>query len=121
MIKDGAYHREIGFPCGFKNPFEGEIKVILSRHAQEARYSDHYGYVAVENGPFKLQAGNLVEVQFEAGVPVKAVLRMPWSAYLDLVMVLLAPVGGIALAKTLWFNRASDKHRTLDRSKYVKP
>lgn len=122
MIKDGTYHREIGMPHGFKNPFiHVPIVVVLSQHARQAR-QDRYGYIDLDDGDeFLIADEEIVELQFETEQPVKAGARIAWDDNNDLVVVLMPPRQGRFFVKTMWFNRASDKHRTLDRSKYVKP
>lgn len=119
-MKDGLYHKQLGLPPGVAALWAGDIGLQYGRHAQSEASLDRYGklplFPAVE-----FEAGDVVEIEVRQGEPVKAVLRVPLDDKKDLVYALSLPVRGEAFVRTVWFNDANDSHRTLDRSKYVKP
>lgn len=117
MIKDGRYHKLLGLPAGAAQLWAGKLNLRWGHHAQKEADADRYGKVE-QFSAGEFEASDIVEVTMEAGVPVWGVARYPYSDDLDLVMVLGAPVRGEAFVKTVWFNRANDNHKSLDRSKY---
>lgn len=117
MIKNGRYHKLLGLPAGAAQLWAGQLNLRWGYHAQKEADIDRYGK-AEQFGSAEFQASDVVEVTMENGKPVWGVARFPYSDDLDLVMVLGVPVNGEAFVKTVWFNKASDSHRTLDRSKY---
>lgn len=104
-LQDGTYHRDVYFP------FPSQIDVVgplrWSRHALER---------AMEKGIVHPTLGlmDLIEVTVESGRPVKVLVRGNYSETEDVVLVLIGQY-----VKTAWKNRIADKHRTLDRSRYV--
>jgi hypothetical protein len=117
MIKDGRYHKLLGLPAGAAALWAGKLNLRWGHHAQKEADIDRYGKVEqFDSGEF--EASDIVEVTMEAGQPVQGVARYPYSDNLDLVMVLGKPEADVAFVKTVWFNQASDNHKSLDRSKY---
>lgn len=119
-MNDGLYHRNLGLPAGAASLWDGVLDLQYSAHAQAESRGDRYGKLPLFPS-VEFEAGDVVEVQVEAGRPVKAVLRVPLDDSRDLVYVLSRPVSGRSFVRTVWCNRANDNHRTLDSSKYVKP
>jgi len=119
MIKNGTYHRQLG-PLPGKGMWHGNLVLVYSEHAIKAASEDRYGPLPLFSSVEFDANLDAVEVTFENGEPVKAVLRIPLDDKLDLIYVVLRPAGGVALVKTIWGNLASDGHRTLDKSKYVR-
>jgi len=124
VIKNGTYHRQLG-PLPGRHLWAGEIQLAYSEHALNAAAGDRYGKIPLFSF-VEFESGDVVEVTCEGGVPVKAVLRVPFdsnNAYTDrdLVYVLTVPRGGSAVVKTVWFNLRRDAHHTLDRTKYIRP
>lgn len=87
--------------------------LTYSNHAIEAASNDRFGIVY--NMPRTLRDFQLVEVSTEE---LKFVVRVKLDSQRDLCLVLI-PRGRGWLVKTVWINLASDKHRTLQRNKYV--
>lgn len=109
-------------------PWLGETFLRYSRHAIDAASSDRYGSIQLEPKIFVGSANQVVEVTIgRNGLPEKAVVRLASSAVgLDIILVLMVPQWRgpdsaeiECFVKTVWFNRSTDKHRTLDRSRYV--
>jgi hypothetical protein len=90
-------------------------------HAYAESHADRYGVPALP-GSIEIAAEDVVEVQIENGGAAKAIVRFPYDDNMDLVFVLkpISPVGHF-FVKTIWFNRASDKHRTLRLAPYSRP
>jgi len=109
------YHREIGFPKNVKL-FTGVFNLSYSFHAKSAANSDIYGLMELPE-TLDVTTGTPVEIEVENGIVVKSVYRAGYDDELDMVIVLKSN----GFVKTVWFNKKSDKHNTLDHSKYAKP
>lgn len=120
MLRDGKYHKLLGLPQGSAALWAGVLDLRYGNHAQSEADVDRYGRAELFSSA-EFQASDVVEVEVVQGQPVKAVLRFPYSDDLDLVMVLQRPERGVSFVRTVWFNRANDQHKSLDRSKYRKP
>lgn len=117
MLRDGRYHKELGLPAGSASLWAGRLQLRYGHHAQSEADVDRYGRAELfTEGDF--EAADVVEVEVVQGQPVKAVLRFPYDDHKDLVMVLQRPEHGVSFVRTVWFNRANDNHKSLDRSKY---
>ena len=122
MIKNGLFHKLVGFPAGATAPFVGEYSIRLGDHAKCAQNSDDGIVNGVQDGETLIvEARDIVEVEVTNGAAVKAVVRLGYSDTQDVCFALLAPVGGVAFVKTFWLNSANDNHRSLNRSKYSRP
>src|SRR6267142_5205066 len=102
-MRDGTYHRDIGLPAGAANIFCGTFRLNLTLHAVRAASEDRYGIPRL-NRQITIKAAEVVEVTYEAGRPIKAVVRLGYSGTLDVVLVVFPPEIGTQsiLAKTLW-------------------
>lgn len=109
------YHRDIGFPAGIKH-LTGVIRLNYSRHAKMAAEDDRYGIMELPE-TLDVTNGTPVEIEVQGGNVTKAVYRAGYDDELDMVIV-LQPCGFV---RTVWFNKKSDRHNTLDRSKYARP
>lgn len=111
------YHKDVFAPAQFfRSP--GKLDVRYTMHALRAASEDRYGNLTrFLNSQVNLDDAELVEVEVEAGRPVKWVARFHVDGDLDLVMVIMSN----GTVKTVWGNLASDKHRTLQTWKYVQP
>ena len=87
--------------------------MIYSYHAIKASENDRYGKIQL---PINLNVDSalLVEMEVANGVMVKGVYRVPYDNQCDLIIVMLVD----GKVKTVWLNYKSDKHHTLDKSKY---
>ena len=122
-MKDGLYNRKAyGLPAGAAEAFVGaRVELHYAAHAYEESKADLNGVAALP-GSIEIIADDVVEVQIERGHPAKAIVRFPYDDVLDLVFVLkpISPAGHF-FVKTVWFNRADDKHRSLRLAPYARP
>lgn len=110
------YHADIRLPEGFRLP-NRVVNLYWTRHAEAARTNDRYGFIP-PIPVLDLGQCNTVEVELDGRRVNKVVVRTPFDTYNDLVLVLIPGVGAWTV-KTVWFNRANDTHKTLDRARYV--
>jgi Na+-transporting NADH:ubiquinone oxidoreductase subunit NqrA len=115
------YHYSIGFPDVER--FSGIMQLEYSYHALNASNDDKYGMITLPNildltGLDLLDTSTrLIEMEVTNGIMSKGVYRVKYDKRYDLVLVVLRN----GRVKTLWLNSVSDKHVTLDRSKYCTP
>ncbi len=115
-------------PAEMAAPWIGALSLYYTPHARDAANEDRCGPVKLDH-LVTVQTQDVVEVTMnESGEPEKAVVRVPsTSPGLDIVLVLMVPkfaggwahAGKVSLVKTVWFNKSTDTHRTLDTSRYV--
>lgn len=106
------YHCQLSIPMAYRNPcFEGELG--YTRHARHEAESDRYGHIDLPVR-FDAKTATLIEVETVDGVVVKQLWRQPLDATRDLVMA----ITNEGRVKTVWVNLRTDKHRTLDASRY---
>ncbi len=93
------------------------INLKYTRHALYACNNDRYGSIPVfESIP--LEKFRVVEFEAEGQDVHKIVVRGRFNDDLDCVFVLIP--GNTYVVKTVWFNKASDNHDTLNASRYAK-
>lgn len=111
------YHKEVYAPeVVFRSP--GVMRLRYSRHAQQAAIDDRYGDLSEYLTPYlDFDYVEIVEVEMVEGQITKRVVRHQVTD--DLVLVLA--VGADGFVRTVWGNLVSDRHRTLDRTKFVQP
>lgn len=107
------FHKDLGIPPPLAAGPAVGLKLSYGYHAPER---------AAEKGiatlPQSVPAGyQLIEVESSRGRAVKWVVRFAYDNVEDLVMVIV-PSGFV---KTIWKNRRSDRHSTLQRSLYTAP
>lgn len=119
----GLFHRNVGFPKnwvemlprGF-SPFNVQLK--YGPHSRQ-QMQNKYGVTDLPNSfSFKDEGVKLVELEIKSGQVVKLVARMPFDEVNDLVIA-FHPHDGFV--RTAWLNKKTDKHNTLDKSKYDVP
>lgn len=108
------YHKSIGFPDDITF-FCGIFELIYTKHAIRASENDRYGNI---NLPTFLdtEKADLVEIEVNDGIMVKGVYRTYYDNKYDLIIVMTHD----RKVKTVWLNDRTDKHSTLDKSKYTK-
>lgn len=93
----------------------GVIDLNYSNHALQAANNDRYGNIdlpdSVDTNKAKLIELEVVNNRYLS----KIVYRMEYDSEYDICIVIIPERWFV---KTVWLNRKSDKHRTLDRSKY---
>lgn len=99
-------------------------KLAWTRHAQLELVHDKYGMISVTEVPltFDGRSWELIELEADGEQVTKYVFRRPVDATRSLVIV-LRPAGrsdGLWTANvvTAWTNLNTDKHKSLDRTKY---
>lgn len=108
------YHRDVYIPADW---------IVRYRpNGERLRYSFH----ALERLQEKIQGeipqivpdgAEIVEIKADGPIVQEILYRFSFSPHYDICMVVIL---GENLVKTCWLNHKGDKHRTLDRSKYVK-
>lgn len=111
------YHKDVYAPrVIFNSP--GMLRVRYARHAEDAAKADRYGDLSrYLRSYIDLDDAEIVEVEVQNGEVTKRVVRCQVTE--DLVLVLVIGLEG--LVRTVWGNLVADKHRSLDRSKFVQP
>jgi hypothetical protein len=129
------YHADIGFPKNFVPP-KGRYQLEYSRHALEASLDDRYGKIpklttlsvdhmkiielGVQNGKISkiLYRGTLACIECHQNKLPQGNCPHPKR---DMCIVVIPKPNQPWYVKTVWINLQSDKHKTLDESKYEKP
>lgn len=116
-LQNGLFHKDIGLPIA-SNRIIFHANLNYSNHALRAANNDRYGKI---NLPrilnTKLDNVTLIELETRNGKPYKGVYRLPHCEKYDIVIVVLYET---RLVKTVWLNSNTDKHGTLNKSKYTK-
>lgn len=109
------YHKDVFAPAPlFRSP--GVLRVKYGTHAVNAAEQDRYGDLSRYLTPYiDMDEAEIVEVEVTDGRITKRVVRVPIRNELDIVLVIAAD----GFVRTVWGNKYSDAHRTLDRSKYA--
>ena len=110
------YHTELGFPKNVDLP-SGIFNLSYSHHAQNASYDDRYGQMHLPD-TLNVDDAKLIEIEVENNQVVKGVYRINYSDDLDLIIVMIPQK---SFVKTVWFNKTTDTHRTLQTWKYRRP
>lgn len=108
------YHKDKYMPGAIKG---GRITNLQpTDHAIKASKSDRYGEF---NLPAEVEFGrdDVIEAEVESGRVTKLVIRKPYNNILDRIIV-IREIRGCARIITAWLNRNSDKHNTVDLSRY---
>ena len=111
------YHHRTGFPPGLNRP-QGRIMLQYGHHAEKAMVTDSCRRLADLAPAFlHMDEAQLIEAEItDDGVPTKFLFRLRLTSVHDLCLV-VCPDGFV---KTLWTDRRSDSHATLDTSRYCR-
>jgi hypothetical protein len=110
------FHVEVFVPARLKKPcFEGPLR--YSRHAREASETDRFGDIKLPLS-FKASEAELIEV--ELADDCESIIKQVWRQKLDEKRDLVLVLNPEGFVRTVWINLKTDKHRTLDRGRYVK-
>lgn len=113
------YHFEIGLPEGFEKP-EQRVSINYGRHARKEAFQDRYGRITLPSS-IALGSFRVIEVGMIDGKVSKILFRGTLDETRDLCIVLIPGADDKPwFAKTCWINLKSDKHRTLDTTRYEK-
>lgn len=107
------YHKDIFLPLSLP---AGTMTLTYTTHAKEAAVSDWNGVVPMP-AEINLSDFILIEAEIENGLK-KILIRGHMDNKTDMCFVII-PNGNGGTVKTVWANRKSDKHKTLDASKYA--
>lgn len=109
------FHAELGFPSTLIIPDRKELKLFYTYHALSASKTDRYGVIKLPE-TIVLNKSEIIEIEsFDCVISTKVLIRTSYSDDCDLCMAILL---GENKVKTVWLNKKSDKHKTLDASKY---
>src|SRR5450830_1058936 len=117
-MQSALFHSDVFMPASAKKPIH-EGPLHYRDHALRATRDDRYGEITL---PVEFHSANakLIEaevlLEHDGSTVVKQVWRQPLDQHRDLILVIQK--GG--KVKTVWVNLRSDKHRTLDKSKYMR-
>lgn len=110
------YHADINMPANFQRPiFQGLLS--YTGHARRAAQEDRYGVIEL---PLRFEPGKARCIETEVNPLNNEVLKQVWRQQLDDRRDLLLVITPSGHVKTVWANLRSDKHRTLDKTKYVR-
>lgn len=120
------YHPEVFLPDFYVKP-TGDVLLKYTAHARRAARTDRYGMIDIESmDVLDLDEVEVVEIGVDNGAVVKYVVRGGYDNEHDIVLVLVAMMEPSrtwgtkrAVVKTVWLNKKSDTHRTLDRKRYA--
>ena len=121
---DGVYHTSIGFPKDFvkmlpKGFNPRHIVLRYGRHAQIEAENDKNGRIRPPRViSFEWKDLELFEIEIENGVVVKMAVRIPHDREHDVSIVFNTHNGFV---RTIWLNKKSDVHKSLNMSKYRTP
>lgn len=110
------YHKDVFLPRRLVKQLPKNVrKLNYSSHAKNEVKSDRYGQVNVPS-EIIFQDWEVIEIESKDGIiSDKVVLRKKYDDR-DLCIVVLVKCNTV---KTVWINLNSDKHSTLDISRYV--
>lgn len=107
------YHKVLGFPAEVKLPKEFK-NLVATRHAQLAALDDKNGGFRI---PVSVRNADVFElVTDDNGKPIQYGISVSYNASYDLTLIVVKP----NVVKTAWLCDKSDKHATLDTSKYAR-
>lgn len=109
-----TFHRDVYMPAYIKLP-SLNVKLNYSHHAKKESVSDRYGKLNLPEA-INLAAFDVIEATVENGEVVKLLLRGTYDNLKDMCLVIIPQK---MFVKTVWFNLKSDKHRTLNKSRYA--
>lgn len=110
------FHVEVFMPNNIRRPiFEGQLK--YGPHARTEALRDRYGNIELPK-LFEASEARIIEAEFD--VDTKTVVKQVWRQRLDDDRDLVLVIRPDGFVKTVWVNLRSDKHRTLDKTRYFK-
>jgi hypothetical protein len=111
------YHSDIFLPGWFTAPTQ-RVKVDYGHHAKREALVDRYGEIALP-AFVNLKRFRVIEVGVINGRVSKILFRGKLDNERDLCIVLIPNDNRPWRCKTVWVNLNTDKHKTLDRSRYA--
>jgi hypothetical protein len=117
MSTETLYHSEIRLPTGFVAPTQ-RVELSWTRHADSERTKDRYAEIPKYKG-LSLKRFAVIEVGMTGNTVSKIVFRGRMDDTNDVVIVLIPNGARPWTVKTVWCNKRTDIHTTLDKSKYM--
>jgi len=118
-MEEKLYHSDIVLPAGFKAP-QQRISISYGSHARKEALQDRYGSIRLPN-TLRLHRMRVIEVGMVGDKVSKILFRGRLDDRRDLCIVLIPGVDKQPWrCKTVWVNLNSDKHKTLNHSRYEK-
>lgn len=116
-MNTNLYHKDLGIPESILSRCPGRLSIapVYTEHAYKAAGADRYGKI---NLPAKLEIANarIIEIETRNDEIVKIVYRLTYTNTYELCVAIIP---GSWLVKTVWLNCKTDKHFTLDKTKYT--
>ncbi len=110
------YHYEVFMPRRIAKSLPTNVrKLTYSNHAVNESRSDRYGDFELPK-ELRFSDCDLIEAEVYASGIEKVVVRFNIDAERSLCLAIKPATNFV---KTVWINLSSDKHNTLDRSRYV--
>jgi hypothetical protein len=114
------YHYLIGFPPSLKIKEQYTFQLTYGNHALRAARTDRYGDIELPERVV-IPRNYIVEIETANNKDVdKIVFRIPYEYREDLDLCLVV-IPQSSFCKTVWFNKSTDVHKTLDVKKYDFP
>jgi hypothetical protein len=113
------FHSEVYLPTNLTRKLPcGQFSLTYSAHARKAALSDRYGIVRLL--PYlDTSRATVIEVEVSPDWrPIKILYRVPVKPGLDACYAVVPNRNGAWFVKTVWYNEQSDRHATLDKSRY---
>lgn len=113
------YHKDIYLPEKAVELATGVYVLSLTNHAIGACRNDKYGDI-IPPTHLRVDKRNIIELEVNIyGQPTKVVCRLPYDSRNDICIVAAMEPRCLSVrCKTLWLNRKTDCHFTLDKSRY---
>ena len=117
--EEKLYHKDVGFPSDARLPknFTGVVRLNYGSHAREEAMADKYGNLKLP-AILDIRKCEIIEIGVVGTMITKMVVRTAYSRELDLVIVFIPQTGFV---KTVWANKTTDKHTSLNKSRYAVP
>lgn len=110
------FHIEVFMPQAYKKPIhQGRLK--YGNHAVLESLFDRYGEIEL---PTHFDPSKAKLIETEVDVQVNQITKQVWRQPLDKDRDIVLVIGKGGFVRTVWVNLKSDKHKTLNRSRYVK-
>lgn len=110
------YHKELGFPKVVSTVIGKTFTTQFSSHAKQSCRNDRYGFI-IPPTSISVSMDNIIEIEVEGNTVTKVLIRQKYDSVKDICIAFI-PQSRVAFVKTLWLNMTTDKHYTLDETKY---
>ena len=119
ISQEKLYHKDIGFPEGIKMPdgFNPVIRLRYGNHARQEAFEEKYGVLNLPQ-MIDIRKADVFEMGVTGRTVTKIVCRIPHDDQNDIILAIMPDSGFV---KTVWANRKTDQHKTLNRSRYTDP